>query len=76
MPAALHPYALPFLYCLGSLLVATFGRQRKWGFWGYFWASIVMSPVLGLLFVLAGDMPERRPKTAKSAVAPAQAVKS
>lgn len=60
MPAALNPYVLPFLYCLGSLLVAAFGRQRKWGFWGYLWASLLMSPLLGLLFVLAGDKPERR----------------
>lgn len=59
--SALHPYLLPFLYALGSLLVAVFGRRRKWGFWGYFWASLLMSPVLGLLFVLAGDpLPRRR----------------
>lgn len=61
MPAALHPYVLPFLYVLGSLLVAGFGRRRKWGFWGYLWASMLMSPVLGLLFVLAGDKPKRKP---------------
>lgn len=70
MPAALNPYVLPFLYFLGSLLVATFGRRRKWGFWGYFWASIVMSPVLGLLFVLAGEKPQWRPKSA-APIAPA-----
>lgn len=63
----LPPYVLPLLYGLGVLLVAFMGRHRKWGFWGYFWASIVMSPVLGLLFVLAGDKPERKPKTPKSA---------
>lgn len=74
MPAALNPYVLPFLYFLGSLLVATFGRRRKWGFWGYFWASIVMSPVLGLLFVLAGEKPQWRPKSAApTAPAPAPA---
>jgi hypothetical protein len=66
MPA-LPPYVLPVLYGLGVLLVAFMGRHRKWGFWGYFWASIVMSPVLGLLFVLAGDKPQWRPKSAAPA---------
>jgi hypothetical protein len=58
--SALSPYVLPILYVLGSLLVAVIGRHRKWGFWGYFWASLLMSPVLGTLFVLAGDAPPRR----------------
>jgi hypothetical protein len=72
MPA-LPPYVLPLLYGLGSLLVAFMGRHRKWGFWGYFWASIVMSPVLGLLFVLAGDKPQWRPKSAAPTPTPAPA---
>lgn len=58
--SALSPHVLPILYVLGSLLVAVIGRHRKWGFWGYFWASLLMSPVLGALFVLAGDPPQRR----------------
>jgi peptidoglycan/LPS O-acetylase OafA/YrhL len=61
MPA-LPPYVLPLLYGLGSLFVALMGRHRKWGFWGYFWASLLMSPVLGLLFVLAVDKPVRKLK--------------
>ena len=36
-------------------LVAVLGRQRKWGFWGYFWSSVFMSPLLGILFLLASD---------------------
>ena len=36
-------------------LVALLGRQRKWGFWGYFWSSVFMSPLLGILFLLASD---------------------
>jgi hypothetical protein len=36
-------------------LVAVLGRQRKWGFWGYFWSSVFMSPLLGVLFLLASD---------------------
>lgn len=65
--SSLPPYVLPLLYGLGSLFVALMGRHRKWGFWGYFWASLLMSPVLGLLFVLAGDKPQRKPKAPKPA---------
>lgn len=67
MPAA-NPYVLTAVYFLGSLLVAGFGRRRKWGFWGYFWASLLMSPVLGVLFVLAGDKPPRRKPAAVPAL--------
>jgi hypothetical protein len=45
---------------LACVLIATFARRRKWGFWGYLWASLLMSPLLGLLFVLAGDKAQRR----------------
>ncbi|MBL8483383.1 MAG: hypothetical protein JNJ60_14385 [Rhodocyclaceae bacterium] len=51
----MNPVALAVLYFIASLLIATFGRKRKWGFWGYLWASMLFSPFLGLLFVLAGD---------------------
>lgn len=67
MPAALSPNVLSALYFLACVLVAVIGRRRKWGFWGYFWASIVMSPLLGVLFVLAGEKPHWRPKSAAPA---------
>jgi len=37
------------------LLVAFLGTKRKWGFWGYLWSSILFSPLLGLVFLLASD---------------------
>ena len=73
MPAALSPTVLSALYFLACVLVAVLGRRRKWGFWGYFWASIVMSPLLGVLFVLAGEKPQWRPKSAAAAPTPAPA---
>ena len=57
------PTVFGFLYILCSMLVAYFGRHRKWGFWGYFFASLLMSPAVGLLFLLAGET-SRRPKRA------------
>ncbi len=37
------------------VLMGFLGDHRKWGFWGYFFASILFTPALGLLFVLASD---------------------
>lgn len=41
---------------LGSAIVlGIFGRNRKLGGWGYFFASLILTPILGLLLVLASD---------------------
>jgi hypothetical protein len=50
------------LYLLLCVPPAFLGRHRKWGYWGYFWASLVMSPIVGMLFVLASDKPTHRPQ--------------
>ncbi len=53
---------IPALIYIGlCLLIACLGIQRKFGFWGYFFGSIVLTPVVGLLLVLASD----RRKTAQ-----------
>ncbi len=36
-------------------LIASFGRDRKLGFWGYFLCSVFLTPLMGLLLVLASD---------------------
>ena len=46
---------LIFLWLFLSLIVGLFGRNRKLGFWGYFFSSIVLTPIIGLLFALASD---------------------
>ncbi len=38
-----------------SFLVGLLGINRKWGFWAYFFASLLMTPLIGLLLVLASD---------------------
>lgn len=42
-----------------SLLIGAYGRDRKMGFWGYFFASLLLTPAVGLLLVLGSD--RRRP---------------
>ncbi len=50
------------LWILSSLIVAVIGMNRKFGFWGYFFASILLTPAIGLILVLASDVnkPEKK----------------
>ena len=43
------------LVVLGSLIIGFLGRRKKLGFWGFFFASLMLTPVFGLLLlVIAG----------------------
>lgn len=44
-----------FIYFAACLVLATIGRNRKFGFWGYLFASLLFSPVIGIFLVLASD---------------------
>lgn len=48
-------------YVALSLCVAWLGRNRKFGYWGYLFGSLLFTPVIGLLLYLAADGPARRP---------------
>ncbi len=43
------------LYILLSVIVAVLGNHRKFGFWGYFFASLLFTPFIGLIMVFASD---------------------
>ena len=43
-----------------SLLVGFLGRKRKFGFWGYFFASLLLSPIIGFLLVVASAPKEKK----------------
>jgi len=38
-----------------SAIIGYSGRHRKMGFWGYFFASIMLTPLIGLLLVMVSD---------------------
>lgn len=42
-------------------IIALLGANRKFGFLGYFFCSLFLTPVIGALVLLASD--ERRPET-------------
>ncbi len=53
-------HILLLLYILASLAMGMMGANRKFGFWGYFFASLLLSPAIGLVMLLGSD---RRRKT-------------
>ncbi len=44
-----------FAYLLLCMVLGALGRRRKLGAWGYFFASFLLTPVIGLLLLLASD---------------------
>lgn len=44
-----------------SFIVAFFGRERKMGFWGYFFSSLFLTPFVGILLVLVSDKSKDHP---------------
>lgn len=44
-----------FYYLLICMVTAAIGYNRKLGFWGYFFASILLTPLIGLLLVIVSS---------------------
>jgi len=40
------------LAVLLSLFIGFLGRRKKLGFWGFFFASLMLTPILGLLLLI------------------------
>ena len=50
-----NPYLAIIIYIGLCLAIAFLGRNRKWGFWGYLWSSLFLTPLMGVMFLLASD---------------------
>jgi hypothetical protein len=48
------------IYVVFCFLVALIGRNRKLGFWGYLFFSILLTPIVGLITIFASDPREIR----------------
>lgn len=53
------------IYVSLSVIIGLLGKNRKFGFWGYFFGSLLLSPILGTLLLLASD--SRKPGDSKPA---------
>jgi len=42
-------------YIVISLVIGLMGINRKMGFWGYFFGSLLLGPIIGLFLLLASD---------------------
>ena len=49
-----------FTWIFLSILIAFAGRKFRFGFWGYFFGSMLLTPAIGLLMLLAA-IPPRAP---------------
>ncbi len=52
-------YSLPYIGA--ALAIALLGINRTMGFWGYFFASLVLTPVIGTLLLLVSG-PRAKPR--------------
>ncbi len=52
------------LYALFSVIPAAIigfmGAKRRLGFWGYFFASLLLTPLIGLLLVFVTDVKKKK----------------
>jgi hypothetical protein len=48
-------FAYAVIYVVLSILLGLMGYNRKFGFWGYFFGSMLLTPLVGILLVLASD---------------------
>jgi len=55
----MSPAILTIAWCVASLVIGIMGINRKMGFWGYFFGSLLLGPLIGLFLLLASD--KRKP---------------
>ncbi len=44
--------AIPVAYVILAFFIGYFGRNKRMGYWGYFFASILLTPLIGILLVV------------------------
>ena len=54
--------ALIPLWVFGAIIIGFLGRNQRFGFWGYFFGSIILTPVVGLLMLIAATPTRERRK--------------
>jgi hypothetical protein len=54
-------------WILASVLIAFAGRRYRFGFWGYLFGSLLLSPVIGFLLLVAA-IPVRDRRRGRSTV--------
>jgi hypothetical protein len=55
-----HYIIIATIWMASCLIIAACGTKFRFGFWGYFFGSLILSPVIGLLLLLAAIPPRQR----------------
>lgn len=50
------------VYIVLSFIIGLLGCNRKFGFWGYFFCSLALTPFVGVIVLLASDKRSKRLK--------------
>jgi len=53
-------YLVLVVWLVCSLIIALCGTKYRFGFWGYFFASVLLTPVVGFLLLMAAIPPRER----------------
>ncbi len=53
-------FYLVMVWLLASLIIAFMGAKLRFGFWGYLFASLLLTPAIGVLLLAAGYPPKRK----------------
>jgi predicted PurR-regulated permease PerM len=48
-------FFIPPVYIFCAVLIGYFGRKRKMGFWGYFFATLLLTPFVGIILLLVTE---------------------
>lgn len=48
-------FTIPIVCIFISFIVGYLGRNRKMGFWGYFFATLLLTPLVGTLLLVVSD---------------------
>jgi uncharacterized membrane protein len=44
-----------FVYIAICFAIACLGINRKFGFWGYFFGSLLLTPIIGIILIAGSD---------------------
>jgi len=47
--------SIPLIYIIISFFFGYLGRNRKMGFWGYFFATLFLTPFIGAILLIVSD---------------------
>lgn len=41
------------IWLVSAIIIGFLGRKQRFGYWGYFFASILLTPIIGLVILIA-----------------------